>query len=598
MSDDQKNNLPIKYTSREFSSIREDLLELVERFYPENFQDFSEASFGAMMLDATAYVADQMALYIDFNVNESFLDTSFQLENVLRHGRVLGYKDPGRPSTTGIASMFVLVPASSTGMGPDPKYIPIASRGTSFTTNTGLAFILTDNIDFNDPSNEVVVARVDNTTGAPTHYAIKANGNVISGRFGQKEITIGAYERFKKVSLSATNLSEIVSVFDQEGNEYFEVEYLSQDMVFKEIPNINFKNDNVPSIIKPLLVSRKFVVERTRNGVVLQFGSGDPAESNVVAQPQSVAMNAFGKSYTSDTSFDPTRLSKNNNFGIVPVNTTLTVLYRSTNPSNSNVAVGNLNKVNNARLKFNDESTLSPTSVSQIINSFEVSNETPIVGDVSNPSTTEIKRRIYDTFPTQNRAVTQSDYESIAYRMSPKYGSVKRVSVQKDPDSLKRNLNMYVISEDSFKKLISSNNTIKNNLKTWLNDYRMINDTIDILDAHIINIGIDVMVKPVSGVSRADALDDSLKIIKSIFEEGFFIGEHMYISDIYSKLKESQSILDVITVKINSKTGGEYSNIKFDINSNTSPDGTYLICPKNAIFEIKYPDVDVRGKVR
>ena len=309
-------------------------------------------------------------------------------------------------------------------------------------------------------------------------------------------------------------------------------------------------------------------------------------------------MNAFGKSYTSDTSFDPTRLSKNNNFGIVPVNTTLTVLYRSTNPSNSNVAVGNLNKVNNARLKFNDESTLSPTSVSQIINSFEVSNETPIVGDVSNPSTTEIKRRIYDTFPTQNRAVTQSDYESIAYRMSPKYGSIKRVSVQKDPDSLKRNLNMYVISEDSFKKLTSSNNTIKNNLKTWLNDYRMINDTIDILDAHIINIGIDVMIKPVSGVSKSDALDDSLKIIKSMFEEGFFIGEHVYISDIYSKLKESQSILDVIMVKINSKTGGEYSNIKFDINSNTSPDGTYLICPKNAIFEVKYPDVDVRGKVR
>ena len=220
------------------------------------------------------------------------------------------------------------------------------------------------------------------------------------------------------------------------------------------------------------------------------------------------------------------------------------------------------------------------------------------MGDVSNPSTTEIKRRIYDTFPTQNRAVTQSDYESIAYRMSPKYGSIKRVSVQKDPDSLKRNLNMYVISEDSFKKLTSSNNTIKNNLKTWLNDYRMINDTIDILDAHIINIGIDVMIKPVSGVSKSDALDDSLKIIKSMFEEGFFIGEHVYISDIYSKLKESQSILDVIMVKINSKTGGEYSNIKFDINSNTSPDGTYLICPKNAIFEVKYPDVDVRGKVR
>ena len=119
MSKDQKNSLPINYTSRDFSSIRDDLLELAERFYPDTFQDFSEASFGAMMLDATAYVADQMALYIDFNINESFLDTAYQYGNVVRHGRTLGYKDPGRPSTTGVVALYVLVPAASSGMGPN-----------------------------------------------------------------------------------------------------------------------------------------------------------------------------------------------------------------------------------------------------------------------------------------------------------------------------------------------------------------------------------------------------------------------------------------------------------------------------------------------
>lgn len=598
MSKDQKNSLPINYTSRDFSSIRDDLLELAERFYPDTFQDFSEASFGAMMLDATAYVADQMALYIDFNINESFLDTAYQYGNVVRHGRTLGYKDPGRPSTTGVVALYVLVPAASSGMGPNRDYIPMALRGTSFTSDTGLSFILTENVDFSDPSNEIVVARTNSTTGAPTHYAIKAYGNVVSGRFGQTEVTVGAFEKFKKITLSITNLSEIISVFDSEGNEYFEVEYLSQDMVFKEITNSNYKNDNVPSILKPFLVSRKFVVEQTSTGASLQFGSGKAGDSNVIANPQSVAMNVFGKSYTTDVSFDPTKISENSNFGIVPANTTLTILYRSTNPVNSNVATNRLNKVNVPRLQFKDETILSPSVISTITTSLEVSNETPITGDVSNPSITEIKRRIYDTFPTQNRAVTQADYESIVYRMPSKYGSIKRVSVQKDPDSIKRNLNMYVISEDSNTKLTQTNSTIKNNLKTWLNHYRMINDTIDILDAYILNIGIDFVIKPVAGASKSEALDDALKIIKNMYSEGFFVGEHIYMSDIYSELKKSEYILDVIKVKINNKTGSQYSNISFDINSNVSPDGTYLICPKNAIFELKYPDVDVRGKVR
>jgi len=155
-----------------------------------------------------------------------------------------------------------------------------------------------------------------------------------------------------------------------------------------------------------------------------------------------------------------------------------------------------------------------------------------------------------------------------------------------------------VISEDSNAKLTQTNSTIKNNLKTWLNHYRMINDTVDILDAYILNIGIDFVIKPVNGASRSDALDDALKIIKEMYSEGFFIGEHIYMSDIYSELKKSEYILDVVKVKINNKTGSQYSNISFDINSNVSPDGTYLICPKNAIFELKYPDVDVRGKVR
>jgi hypothetical protein len=463
--DDQKKILPINYTATEYEGIRKELVQVAERFYPDTFRDFSEASFGAMMVDAVAYVGDQLSFYLDYNVNESFLDTAYQYNNVLRHGRALGYKYAGRASTFGKVAVFALVPASTTGIGPDTRYIPTLKRGSRFTSTTGLAFTLVENIDFANPSNAVVVARTNTTTGAPTHFAIKAYGNVVSGRFGQQVIQVGSYERFLRLRLNAANISEIISVTDTEGHEYFEVNYLSQDMVFKELANTNFKNDNIPSILKPYLVSRKFVVERNRYNTYLQFGSGNSSESNVVADPQSVAIELFGKDYVTDTTFDPTRLSKNENLGIVPANTSLTITYRTTNPRNSNVVAYGVNGVSSVSLDFANRQDLSETTISEIESSIEVSNEEAIVGDVSEPTTGEIKRRIFDVFPTQDRAVTKADYESVVYRMPSKYGSVKRCSVQKDPDSLKRNLNMYIISEDPDKKLIKSNITIKKQLK-------------------------------------------------------------------------------------------------------------------------------------
>ena len=599
MPDSTKKIAPIKYLNREFTEIRSDLLDLVQRYYPDQFQDFSESSFGAMMVDAVAYVGDQLSLYLDYNVNESFLDTSFERNNIIRHGRILGYKDTGRPSTYGKVAIYVMIPASSTGLGPDTNYIPLLGRGTSFGSATGVNYVLTENVDFNDPKYPTIVARVDSVTGAPTHYAIKAYGNVVSGQYSISKVEVGPYQRFNRIKIDNPNVVEIISVFDSEGNEYFEVEYLAQDMIFKELKNDNFQNDNVPSILKPLLVSRKFVVVREREGVYLQFGSGEEGSSNVIANPQSVAMDIFGKSYVTDTTFDPTRISKNSNFGIVPANTTLLIAYRTQDPYNTNVAVGGINTIQAANLEYADITSLSTTTLNEIRGSIEVSNEVPIVGASNNVSNMELKRRIFDTFPTQNRAVTQADYENLAYRMPAKFGSVRRVSAQKDQDSLKRNLNIYVISEDSFGKLTTTNSVIKNNLKTWLNQYRMINDTIDILDPYIINLGIEFVIKPVAGENKTEVLSRAIeKLSEKFSEEGFFIAEQLYVSDVYSELKKVDGILDVLKVKIVNKTGASYSSVGYNINKNMSPDGSYLIAPRNGIFEIKYPATDIKGKVR
>lgn len=598
MSKEQKKQLPINYTHREFESIRGDLLDIAERFYPDTFQDFSEASFGAMVLDSVAYVADQLNFYLDYNVNEAFLNTSFQFDNIVRHGRALGYKFEGRPSSYGSVALFLLVPASSDGLGPDSAYIPILKRGATFTSQAGLNYILTTNVDFSDPRNMVVAARVDPNSGAPTHYAIKAYGNIVSGNFGQETVTVGGYERFYRTQLSADNVAEIISVFDAEGNEYFEVEYLAQDMIYKEITNPNFNQDNVPSLMKPYLVSRKFVTEFARGSVSLQFGSGKMNDSDVVANPQNYAVEVFGKKYVSDTTFDPSRISENESFGIVPSNTTLTITYRTTNPTNSNASANSVSMTTFKKFDFKNRQDLVSATVQQVEASLEVNNEEPIVGEVSYPSAGEIKARIYDTFPTQNRAVTQKDYENIAYRMPAKFGAVKRCSVQKDPDSQKRNLNFYVLSEDTSGKLIKANSSLKNNLKIWLNNFRMINDTIDILDPYVLNFGINFIIRAEDNADKYKALNNCIEILKQHYKKTFFIGEPLYISDIYKVLKDAEGVLDVVRASVFARSGGQYNNGRIDIEKNLSQDGSYLIIPKNAVLEMKFPEVDIIGKVR
>ncbi|MAH97891.1 MAG: hypothetical protein CMA12_00890 [Euryarchaeota archaeon] len=593
-----KKIIPIDYTHREYRSIKQDLLGIVERYYPDQFQDFSEASFGSMMLDAVAYVGDQMSFYLDYNVNESFLDTSYSLQNIQRHGRILGYKEKGPASTFGTIAMFLEVPAEASGLGPDVKYIPTLNRGTRFKSQSGLSYLLTENINFSDPKHPIVVSKVGATTGAPTHYAIKAYGSIVSGVFGVEEITVGQYQKFRTLILQTTNVAEILSVIDSDGNKYYEVDNLSQDMVFQEIPNNNFKNDNVPSILKPLLVSRKFVVLRRGSSVSIQFGSGQESSTSLIADPQRVAMDVFGKDYVTSTTFDPTRISKNVNYGIVPSNTKLRILYRKTNPTNSNAAVGTINKVGNSSFDFGNLNGAANSKLVAVRESLEVTNESPIIGQNTYTSPQEIKQQIFDTFPTQNRAVTQADYENVLYRMPSKYGSIKRCSAQKDSDSLKRNLNMYVLSEDSFGKLVKTNLTIKQNIKTWLNHYRMMNDTIDLLDAHIINLGIEFIITVLPQAEKGTALAKANGQLSRYFSEGFYIGEHFQISDIYSELKKIPEVLDVTHVKIINKSGAQYSNIQFSVDKNLSPSGASLICPQNAIFEIKFPAVDIKGKFR
>jgi hypothetical protein len=598
-----KKIVPIKYTSRDYESIRNDLIQHAKRYYPETYKDFSEASFGSLMVDTVAYVGDILSFYLDYQANESFLDTASEFNNILKIGRQTGYKFSNSNSSTGIASFYISIPANSSGLGPNMDYAPILKKGSTFSTNTAVSFILNEDVRFDDPRNEIRVLKVDVDTGTPIFYAVKAKGSVISGVIGVEKIQVGAYERFKKVALQQLDIIEILSIFDSEGNEYYEVDYLSQNIIYKSIPNNNVQESGLAKeILKPYLVPRRFVIDNTLRGTSLQFGASSDQivqdDMSMIAEPTNVVLDLFGKEYISSDSFDPTRLLNSDKFGVGPSDTTLTITYRYKDSNTQiNFAANSLTRVNKADLLFTDEQSLNVTLKNSVINSVEINNDSPLLGDNTVIDSDELKRRIENSFASQNRAVTEADYKSLSYLMPQKFGAIKRITVKKDINSPRRNLNLYLLCEGSDGYLTSPNQSVKNNLKTWLDKNRMINDTIDILDGKIVNYAINFVAVGSSDRSKYDILTDAINQIKIDFARLPDFGEQLTITNVYDSLKKVDGLIDVTSVTIEERVGGLYSDAQFNFKAYTSPDNRYIKVPDNVIMELKYPNSNIKGTI-
>lgn len=608
----KKRAVSIKYTSREFDSIKSDLIDYIRRYYPNTYRDFNEASFGSLVIDTVAYIGDILSFYIDYQANETFVETATEYNNILRLGRQLGYKFGGAASSYGTASLYVLVPASTTGIGPDMSYVPVLKQGAEFTGTTGAAFMLNQDVHFGNPGASIRVARVDETTGNPTHYAVKTYGQVMSGELRTEFIPIGAYKKFNKITLDALDVSEVVSIVDSEGNEYFEVDYLSQNVVYRGITNrmtttssegTYATGDQASEILKPVVVPRRFIKNRNVRTTEIIFGASADSEvpKDFLTEPQTSILDIHGKNYIQDTTFDPTRLIQSDKFGVAPSNTTLTVTYRINTVQNVNLRVGQLNSIGEYKMEFNDVVSLDASKVNDVVNSLEIDNEEPILGDIDIPNTDELRHRIRDTFATQNRAVTQQDYESFVYQMPPKFGSVKRCRIMRDSDSLKRNLNLYVISEDQTGILTEANSVMKNNVKTWLQKNKMINDTIDILDARVINLSIEFVAVGSLERTKFEVLSAAYERLQERFQRLPDIGEPFFVTDVYKELRNVEGILDVTDVKIIKKNGDiadrVYSDVSFNLEKMTSADGRFIEMPKNVIYEIRYPEFDIKGVI-
>jgi len=588
----------IDYTSRDFESIRADLESYVRRYYPDNFKDFTEASFGSLMLDTVSYVGDMLSFYVDYQANESYLSTAIEFDNVLKLSKELGYKYRPYPSSFGICNFYVTIPAETNFPAPDDNYKPILKKGSTFRSIGNIMFTLLEDVNFAKTTNPVVLAAQNGDTGAPISYAVRSSGQVVSGELAVKEVSIGEFQKFLRIGIRGQNISEIVSVFDDNGNQFFEVDYLTQNIIHVPVLNKGDGSNTVPYILKPVAVSRRFMVENTPDGIFLQFGYGSEETPISLKDPSEVVLQLHGKDYTSDTSFDPSILNETDKLGVVPANTILTIVYRVNTNENTNTAANTVTRVDRADFQFSSPETLSTTKQNEVINSLSVLNEDPIVGDVTSVSSDEVKMRALGNFAAQYRAVTKQDYISIAYNMPSKYGKFKRCAIELDSDSYnQRNLNLYVISENTDGNLIVSNQGLKNNLKTWLDQYKMINDTVDILDAKIANVGIEFKALAFPGVNKYDLLNEASSVLQTVFDKTFYIGEPLLITDVYQTLKSVPDLMDVIDVDIVVKHGAAYADSPINIEEAMSADGRYVIPPVDTIFEIKFPNSDIVGTI-
>ncbi len=591
----------IKYTSRDFNSIKQDLVEYAKRYYPDNFRDFSEASFGSLMLDSVAYVGDILSYYTDYQANESFLETALEYDNIIKLGKQVGFKYNNSSTTTGLVTFYAIVPANTQGNNIDTRYLPIIRKGAVLRSASGIKFLLNEDVNFKNTALTTKVEAQEAADGKVVSYAVRTYGKVISGELRTETIAIGNFERFKKVELAAQNVTEIVSIFDSEGNEYYEVDNLSQNIIYKNIPNNNSDNDVVDAILKPLTVPRRFVTEvDSNNRTFIVFGASSEAylasDESLYLDPKNLALNISGKRYVSDTNFDPTNLIENDKMGVAPSNTTITITYRFNTVANPNVGVGEIVSLSNAVVDYENRINLNSSITTSVSDSIQVDNEDPIVGSVSALSSEELKNKIKGVYAAQNRAVTTEDYKTLCYNMPSQYGSIKRVAVAKDINSPKRNLNIYIISERN-SKLSPPSISLKNNLKTWLSKNKMINDTVDILDGKIINYEIIFTAVADPEADKTQVLSQCISRLQTDLSLVPEMGEPFLYTNILSSLKKVSGLVDVVSLELRLKQGGLYSDVFFNIKQNTTNDGRIVNVPINCVMELKYPSSDIKGTI-
>ena len=610
----------IKYLNKDFNSFRANLIEFTKTYYPDTFSDFTEGSPGLMFMEMASYVGDVLSYYTDTQLQEVFLDTVQERTNIFHLAYTQGYK----PKVTSVATtnldIFQLVPSQTNGeYKPDFNYALTLNQPTTFSSNN-INFLLQNPVVFDysssfDPT-EVTIYSVDSNQN-PEYYLLKKSTQVISAERVSQDFEIGDIQRFLILNLIDEEIINIESIVDSDGNEYTEVPYLAQDTVFENIANVQGNTTTLyenyletPYLLKLKRVPRRFVSRFTADNILeLQFGAGDSnkTDEEILPVPDNIGLGGRDGRSKLDQSIDPSNFLHSQTYGKAPSNTTLTVTYLRGGGIRSNVAANTITSINSVTI--NSKPNLSGPILSFCEESLACSNPLAATGGGGADTVEEIKQKTAANFASQQRVITKEDYLIRTLSMPPIYGSVSKAYIVKSSEIEKDTLNtessqissnLYILGYDNNKKLTNCNEATKTNLSTFLNYYKPLTDSINIMNGFIINFGIDFEITTFRNNNNQQVLLDCITELKNYFNiEKWQINQPIIESEVYNLIGNVKGVQSVINVTFSNIAGEEsgYSIYKYDFKTATK-DGIIYPSLDPSIFEIKFPNTDIKGKIK
>tara|TARA_B110000977_G_scaffold200482_1_gene291181 strand:+ start:8278 stop:10122 length:1845 start_codon:yes stop_codon:yes gene_type:complete len=604
----------INYINKDFASYRSQLVNYSQTYFPTTYTDFSPTSPGMMFIEQAAYVGDVLSFYLDNQIQENYLQYARQTSNLYDMAYMYGYK----PRVTGLSTVTVdlyqQLPAKLiNGVAePDYDYAVIINANTQISTTSGTpqTFIIEEAVNFsvsssNNPTS-VTVAQI--TSGVPDYYLLRKSTTAYSGRIRSTQFSFGAPVEFSTVSINAPNIANIIDVVDSDGNNYYEVDYLGQDLVFDGIRNTNVNDPNTyndsdtPYLLQTKSVQNRFATRFLASNLLqLQFGAGSPATvtENVIPNPFNVGLGLpFGQDKLT-TAYSPTNFIFTNTYGNTPSNTTLTVRYLSGGGVGSNILANALTKVNTGNVQFL-KGGLPSTTAQYVFDSIASNNPYAANGGNNGDSIEDIRQNAISQFSTQMRNVTQDDYLVRALSMPSKFGLISKAFTQKpNADEANTTLDIYCLSQNEQSQLTIPSSTLKNNLKTYINEYRMIGDTISIKNAFIINFAIDFEIVTYPNYINNQVLSDCIVALRNYFKiDKWQINQPIITPDLFVLLDAIDGVQTVKQINLTNKTGTSqnYSEWAYDMNA-ANQNGTIFPSLDPSIFELKFPNSDIKGRV-
>ena len=610
----------IKYLNRDFSSLRDALITYSKTYFPNTYNDFSPASPGMMFMEMAAYVGDVLSFYLDNQVQETYLQYARQTNNLFDMAYMLGYKPKVTSVATSTLNFYQTLPAITLGLEtiPDFNYaleIP-ANTVVNSSTNNNVQFIIQDKVDFSysSSSDPTQITVYQTSGGVPTYYLLKKSRQAISTTINTKTVSFTEPIPFNYVDINDSNIVGILDIIDSDGNTWYEVDNLAQDAIYDSITNTNTNDPNfysstdTPNLLKIKQVQNRFATRFLNSGSLrILFGSGNPNDTTeeIIPNPNNVGLGLPFEKTKLTTAYSPTNFVFTNTFGVAPANTTLTIRYLTGGGVEANVPSGDLTSFSNAAATFKNSTISNSSLANQIYNSLEVTNPEAATGGSSGDSIEEIRQNSLANFQTQLRAITADDYNVRALSLPSQYGNLAKVYTVKEKSTdlmigeTPSSLNMYVLSYNADNTLRAASNALKQNLITYLSQFRMLTDSLKVKDSFIINIGVDFDIIVLPNYNNDEVLLKCIQYIQQYFKiDNWQINQPIILRDLYIGLDNIEGVQTVKTVNITNKTDVTlgYSQYAYDISAATLNNVVYpSIDPM--IFEVKYPNTDIKGRV-